>query len=517
MNKSARSILHLFIRLSIVLALLCLMVTAAISNTSSVSADNYTIPINMIFYGWHDSTVDQAIINAHPEFLVDNSPVGPWKGNASISKFTAAGIKYFEYIDGGYEGTVNRSIPNDLASNLKYIEAAAQAGAYGIFLDEVSAYPSSSGLSYLQQIADKAHSLGLKVVFNTGVDNWDDRLMNYCDYLNSSETWNIKPLTSSQQKWANRTWFLTYNINDATTAANITRAAWNYGIRASYVCVNYTSLPNWLNEYVSLLQTSVPTTTSIPTPSSSPFPSPSPSPSPTPTPTPTSSVSPTPTPSPTPSPANRAPVISPIGNKTVIEGTLLSFTVAASDPDGDPLKYSASNLPAGATFNASTHIFSWQPSYTQAGTYSNIVFSVSDGQLNSSVSISITVVNVNRSPVLNPIGDKSVTAGSALTFTISASDPDGDKLTYTASGLPSGASFDPSMQIFLWQPAANQTGIYSEIRFIVSDGTLTDSETITISVNAPTVTSYSISSGSGGSTGTFVLKQKKNRRLSWRN
>ena len=44
-----------------------------------------------------------------------------------------AGIKYFEYLDGGYEGTVSRSIPNDLQSNLNYLMAAETAGAYGIF------------------------------------------------------------------------------------------------------------------------------------------------------------------------------------------------------------------------------------------------------------------------------------------------------------------------------------------------------------------------------------------------
>src|SRR3989338_1079545 len=49
-------------------------------------------------------------------------------------------------------------------------------------------------------------------------------------------------------------------------------------------------------------------------------------------------------------PPNSLPVLDPIGNKAVNEMEPLEFTVMASDPDGDQLIYSASNLPEGATF-----------------------------------------------------------------------------------------------------------------------------------------------------------------------
>jgi len=50
----------------------------------------------------------------------------------------SAGIKYFEILDGWYEGTQACYIPNDLQSNLNYIAVMANAGAFGVFLDEVS-------------------------------------------------------------------------------------------------------------------------------------------------------------------------------------------------------------------------------------------------------------------------------------------------------------------------------------------------------------------------------------------
>jgi len=176
---------------------------------------------------------------------------------------------------------------------------------------------------------------------------------------------------------------------------------------------------------------------------------------------------------------NRAPVLDPIGNKSVTVGSLLQFTISASDPDGNPLTYSASNLPAGASFNTSNRTFSWTPS--QAGSYTNIHFEVSDGLLSDSEDITITVNVANRAPVLDPIGNKSVTVGSLLQFTISASDPDGNPLTYSASNLPAGASFNTSNRTFSWTPS--QAGSYTNIHFEVSDGSLSDSEDITITVN----------------------------------
>ena len=77
-----------------------------------------------------------------------------------------------------------------------------------------------------------------------------------------------------------------------------------------------------------------------------------------------------------------------------------------------------------------------------------------------------------------------VAEGALLEFAVSATDPDGDTLAYTASNLPPGASFDPGTRTFSWTPSAGQAGTYS-IRFEVSDGLLTDSEDVTITVSTP--------------------------------
>ncbi|MFH1228626.1 MAG: putative Ig domain-containing protein [Planctomycetota bacterium] len=93
--------------------------------------------------------------------------------------------------------------------------------------------------------------------------------------------------------------------------------------------------------------------------------------------------------------ANRAPVLSPIGNQTIAEGATLTLTITGTDPDGDTLTYSASSLPLGATFDATTHTFSWTPAYNKAGTYTGIKFKVTDPTyLAAEETITITVTDV---------------------------------------------------------------------------------------------------------------------------
>jgi Putative Ig domain/Dockerin type I domain/Right handed beta helix region len=178
---------------------------------------------------------------------------------------------------------------------------------------------------------------------------------------------------------------------------------------------------------------------------------------------------------------NVAPVLKAVGNKSVKEGATLSFTVSAGDADGDALAYSASNLPSGATFNAASRTFLWTPSLSQAGVYSGVRFQVSDGQMTDYEDIAITVIN-EVAPVLGAIGNKSVNEGTKLSFTILGTDSNGDALTYSAANLPTGAALDPATRTFSWTPGFSQAGVYSDVRFQVSDGQMTDYEVITVTV-----------------------------------
>lgn len=182
----------------------------------------------------------------------------------------------------------------------------------------------------------------------------------------------------------------------------------------------------------------------------------------------------------------QSPVLAPVGNKSVQVGKKLQFTITATDPDGNTLTYSASSLPSGANFNPSTKTFDWTPTSAQVGVNSNIGFSVSDGINTDSENIAITVT-ANNPPVLAPIGNQSVAVGTKLQFIISATDKDGDTLTYSATNLPSVASFDATARTFTWTPNSPQVGSFFNVAFSASDGIDTDIQLISIMVT-PDVT-----------------------------
>jgi hypothetical protein len=98
---------------------------------------------------------------------------------------------------------------------------------------------------------------------------------------------------------------------------------------------------------------------------------------------------------------NRAPVISGTPATSVDEGVAYSFKPEASDADGDTLSFRIANRPNWATFDTSTGQLSGTPDSNSAGTYSNLIISVSDGQ--SSVELpafDIVVVNQGSLTVL---------------------------------------------------------------------------------------------------------------------
>jgi aryl-phospho-beta-D-glucosidase BglC (GH1 family) len=106
---------------------------------------------------------------------------------------------------------------------------------------------------------------------------------------------------------------------------------------------------------------------------------------------------------------NDAPVLNPIGDKTVNEGNLLTFNIQATDFNGDALTFSAINLPDGASLNGQT--FSWRPAFDQSGIYS-VIFKVTDGITFDEEAITITVNNV-AFPDLKPVS----ISGPLSTFT----------------------------------------------------------------------------------------------------
>ena len=72
---------------------------------------------------------------------------------------------------------------------------------------------------------------------------------------------------------------------------------------------------------------------------------------------------------------NKPPVF--VGLPPEVDGSenqTISFSVVAQDPENKSLTVWADNLPPGASFDPTTHVFSWLPSFDSAGTYPAVTF-----------------------------------------------------------------------------------------------------------------------------------------------
>jgi hypothetical protein len=170
---------------------------------------------------------------------------------------------------------------------------------------------------------------------------------------------------------------------------------------------------------------------------------------------------------------NRAPVLTAVGAQTTNENVPLSFTLVATDEDKEDegkLKFSSANLPQGSTLDAVSGVFAWTPTFLQAGSFKLDVKVTDLGELSATQPIEITVTNVNRTPILNPIQDGSVFENSVIAFSVSGTDEDSDdELAYSIDNLPDGAKFDKKSGAFSWTPDYNQAGEYNLIASL-SDG-----------------------------------------------
>lgn len=177
----------------------------------------------------------------------------------------------------------------------------------------------------------------------------------------------------------------------------------------------------------------------------------------------------------TPPPANAAPVISGSPATTVQAGTAYSFTPVASDANGDPLSFSVSGAPAWATFNASTGRLSGTPGAANVGVSGDIVISVTDGNATASLAaFRITVTSAgttppaNTPPTISGVPPASVLVNAPYSFQPTASDANGDALSFSISGMPAWATFSTGTGRLSGTPTA--VGNHANIVISVSDG-----------------------------------------------
>lgn len=185
---------------------------------------------------------------------------------------------------------------------------------------------------------------------------------------------------------------------------------------------------------------------------------------------------------------NDPPVITSNAETTSTEDVVYIYMPTAMDPDGDNLTWTISGQPTGMTIVASTGVVSWIPMEGDT-TSGAVTISVTDdgtGRLTDTQIFTVLVGAVNDAPVITSTAGITATEDVAYIYTPTATDPDGDNLTWTISGQRADMIIDASTGVILWTPIEGVTTSGAVTITVTDDGIgeLTDTQNFIVSVGA---------------------------------
>ena len=172
---------------------------------------------------------------------------------------------------------------------------------------------------------------------------------------------------------------------------------------------------------------------------------------------------------------NRPPAIQsrfPANDPVINETETQNFSVLASDPDAQPLRFSW--YVDGEKVSTSDNL-TWRTWYNSSGVHA-VSVTVSDGAKSASTGWNLTVLNVNRPPIItdwHPEGPLACGPGAQIEFGINVSDPDGEavNISWSIDGKPVGNA--TSLNFTLVAPWSD--GRAHTVRAAASDGNLSAS------------------------------------------
>ena len=167
---------------------------------------------------------------------------------------------------------------------------------------------------------------------------------------------------------------------------------------------------------------------------------------------------------------NRQPKLDPISPITAREGDTLSIEANANDPDNDALSYSYDG-----SLKAAKPI-----GFGSEGVHMMRV-TASDGFLEDSLYVLVTVLDTNRPPVLEAKKMIYAKENEALSIPLLASDPDNDPLAISLLFAPEGMAIDGNTLSWL-APYSNAPKVYTA-GILVSDGKSTANASLQIEVS----------------------------------
>ncbi len=185
---------------------------------------------------------------------------------------------------------------------------------------------------------------------------------------------------------------------------------------------------------------------------------------------------------------NQDPSITSTEVTTAAEGIEYQYQLTVEDLDtedaGFGFNYAKLSGPSSMAVD-SNGLVTYTPGYTEAGSSYTVTLQVQDVMGGSDIqTFSLGITETNQAPEIDTIDDVEVTAGETVEFVITASDADGDALSFSSADLPVEANLvdlTDGTATFEWTTTEADAGAW-DLTIDVTDGVDTTSESFTITV-----------------------------------
>ena len=210
-----------------------------------------------------------------------------------------------------------------------------------------------------------------------------------------------------------------------------------------------------------------------------------------------------------PSSVNNPPQITSNPGTQIRAGATFSYSIRASDPDGEPLTYALKQSPAAMTLT--DNLVSWVTTVADIGPHS-IEIEVADprgGTATQTWVLEVVPATVNRAPVISSTPAMVGTAGNTYTYQVAATDADGDPLAYTLENAPVDMTISATGKVEWAIPVGTAGSFDVEIKVADDKGAYTQ-QIYTIGVGGtgnrpPRITSQSVVTGTAGNTYAYQV------------
>ena len=184
---------------------------------------------------------------------------------------------------------------------------------------------------------------------------------------------------------------------------------------------------------------------------------------------------------------NRPPQILSSAPSVGKVGSVYTYQLTATDPDlssGDSLKFSLTGAPSGMTITPSG-LIRWTPNSAQQGTQNASAGVTDSGGLLATQAFAVKILPPNQPPRITSTPVTKASVNGHYVYQPTASDPDGDLLTWSLTAAAPGFAVNVATGLLSWTPTAAQLGNNSITIQAADPFGLRATQTFTVAVGQP--------------------------------